>query len=208
MHQQSFEMWICLLLVTEFDCHQVTLCGWQDVKIQFLTNSAYEVTSGSAQALADPVWFLGSSLYQLLYWIVTRHHHPLTPQNNNKAGFSLFWNILKRKETVCNTSSTGNTRFIPHVPDIGHCIHFVVVFAYFCFLFLAFVLFFSFYWSQYYCDHFFSPFKICVCSIDSVDLTSERVYIYIYQKSFEIGICFWQSLIVQKSLLTCANDRF
>ena len=27
-----------------------------------------------------------------------------------------------------------------------------------------------------------------------------------YQKSFETGICFWQSLSVQKSLLTCAND--
>ena len=26
------------LLMTEFDCPELTLCGWQDVKIQFLAN--------------------------------------------------------------------------------------------------------------------------------------------------------------------------
>ena len=32
---KSLEMWICLW--PEFDCPEVTLCGWQDIKIQLLT---------------------------------------------------------------------------------------------------------------------------------------------------------------------------
>ena len=30
--------WNVHLLVTEFDCSEVNLCGWEDVKIQLLTN--------------------------------------------------------------------------------------------------------------------------------------------------------------------------
>ena len=32
--EKSLEMWICLW--PEFDCPEVTLCGWQDIKIQLL----------------------------------------------------------------------------------------------------------------------------------------------------------------------------
>ena len=31
------EFWNVHLLMAEFDCPEVTLCGWQDVKIQWLT---------------------------------------------------------------------------------------------------------------------------------------------------------------------------
>ena len=33
------EIWNVNLLMTEFDCPEVILCGWQDVKIQLLTHS-------------------------------------------------------------------------------------------------------------------------------------------------------------------------
>ena len=36
IYMRSFEMYICLW--PEFECPGVTLCGWQDIKIQFLTN--------------------------------------------------------------------------------------------------------------------------------------------------------------------------
>ena len=32
------EFWNVHLLMMEFDCPKVTLCGWQDIKIQWLTN--------------------------------------------------------------------------------------------------------------------------------------------------------------------------
>ena len=32
------EFWNVYLLMTEFDCPEMTLCGWQDVQIQLLTN--------------------------------------------------------------------------------------------------------------------------------------------------------------------------
>ena len=35
-YQKGLEMCICLW--PEFDCPEVTLCGWQDIKIQLLTN--------------------------------------------------------------------------------------------------------------------------------------------------------------------------
>ena len=35
IYEKSFEMWVCLW--PEFHCPEVTLCGWQDVKIQLLT---------------------------------------------------------------------------------------------------------------------------------------------------------------------------
>ena len=36
IYEKSFEMCICLW--PEYDCPEVTLCGWQDIKIQLLTN--------------------------------------------------------------------------------------------------------------------------------------------------------------------------
>ena len=36
LYEKRFEM--CNCLWPEFDCPEVTLCGWQDVKIQLLTN--------------------------------------------------------------------------------------------------------------------------------------------------------------------------
>ena len=35
-YEKSLEMCICLW--PEIDCPEVTLCGWQDIKIQLLTN--------------------------------------------------------------------------------------------------------------------------------------------------------------------------
>ena len=35
IYEKSFEMWVCLW--PEFHCPEVTLCGWQDVKIQLLS---------------------------------------------------------------------------------------------------------------------------------------------------------------------------
>ena len=37
IYEKSFEMCICVW--PEFDCPEVTLCSWQDIKIRILTNS-------------------------------------------------------------------------------------------------------------------------------------------------------------------------
>ena len=49
--EKSFQLYVrtvlkCEFVMTEFDCHDVTLCSWQDVKIQSLS---HELTAGSSQ---------------------------------------------------------------------------------------------------------------------------------------------------------------
>ena len=36
IYEKSFEIWTCLW--PEFDCPEVTLCGWQDDKVCLLAN--------------------------------------------------------------------------------------------------------------------------------------------------------------------------
>ena len=40
------------LFVTEFDCPDVTLCGWQDVKIQLLTSLLLRTSSSQQHLLS------------------------------------------------------------------------------------------------------------------------------------------------------------
>ena len=59
------------LLMTEFDHPQVTLCGWQDIKIHLLTN-----LQSTILLVADSYWLFcyklqlwGSSLFLLAFCI-------------------------------------------------------------------------------------------------------------------------------------------
>jgi len=55
---------MCICLWPEFDCPGVTLCGWQDIKIQLITNSHTTLASGrgSKHANACGTWSLWGSV--------------------------------------------------------------------------------------------------------------------------------------------------
>ena len=62
----SFEFWnVNLLIVTDFGCPEVNLCGWQDLKIQLLTNVGYQPlcieTSCTASHAGEGVYMFAST---------------------------------------------------------------------------------------------------------------------------------------------------
>ena len=62
------------LLRTEFDHPEVTLCGWQDIKIQLLTyseeaeqNTQY-ILQDHDELLREDIWPIIAPLHEKLYW--------------------------------------------------------------------------------------------------------------------------------------------
>ena len=82
--EKSLEMCICLW--PEFDCPEVTLCGWQDIKIQLLLLSMKDVLPGCLFALVVIKCFMTGVN---VWWVY------LAPQNIPRA-----MNVLTLGNTV------------------------------------------------------------------------------------------------------------
>ena len=65
---------MCICLWPEFDCHEVTLCGWQNIKIQLLLLLALVQQLRDDSRLYVSLaaiwhWYLSSCIYILIYHI-------------------------------------------------------------------------------------------------------------------------------------------
>ena len=108
MHGKSF--WIVNLLVTQLDCPEVTLCGWQDVRIQLLTNKMtvkwwinYQFTFSCCVGTVVPVFHVqqycwnSSKLYLPRIWSKSRKtfKNTKTIRDFSSGILSISWNAMR-----------------------------------------------------------------------------------------------------------------
>ena len=96
VYEKSFGIWICLW---QFDCPDLTLCGWPDVKIQ-LTIHPQGSYGSSCQ-----VYFV--SLYMYMWWCVVAFHFQcehsvqcISNKNKLKINKSMLLKTHTKKDLV------------------------------------------------------------------------------------------------------------
>ena len=80
--------WSVYLLMMEFDCPEVTLCGWQDVKLQLLTPSctSYFTSSTQKKILFGRILFWGWGEGGVFFYAFIQRTMPSLLKNCNSIG--------------------------------------------------------------------------------------------------------------------------